>query len=52
MEARHFGSSLWNFEARVLTVETLVNGPAEEPVLINDIHIHKPYKECWLLLGW
>lgn len=38
MEARHFGRSLGNFEGRVLTVETLVNGPAEKPVLINDIH--------------
>lgn len=37
-EARHFGRSLWKLEAGVLTVEILVNGPAEKPVLINDIH--------------
>ena len=49
MEARHFGRSLWNFEARVLTVETLVNGAAEKPVLINDLHTSCPKNvgSCW-----
>lgn len=49
MEASHSGRSLWNFEATVLTVEPVVNGPAEEPVLINDVHTSCPKNvgSCW-----